>query len=42
MSADQPWDVGEQAYRDLNLGKLEDDVEPVTDDICADLEQLFS
>ncbi len=34
-------DVGEQASRDCDLGKLERDIATVADDLGSDLHQLF-
>ena len=38
---DAPQDVGEEIFRDSNLGHLEGDVAAVAHDLRADLDQLF-
>ena len=41
QSVDQAQDVGEQASRDCDFGKLERDIATMPDDLGADLDQLF-
>ena len=42
QAVNQSQDVGEQASRDCDLGKLERDIATVADDLGADLDQLLS
>ena len=38
---DEPQDVGEEIFRDSNLGHLEGNIAAVAHDLRADLDQLF-